>query len=269
MGYNQLMADLKRPRYQIHLADLLVFVFLNSIGMLLFIPGLDLADPWPEVFIVDITILGITVIGGLMGVRRSNEKSFTGWKRLLTIFAANLIVAAGPLLITYLIIPSCVYPRSASNQNMATSGCKAYAEAQEIYHRTDHNGDGVLEFAQSLNDLYETSPGAGNLNLLDKSFVLADDKTGKVIPKNGYCFRLLKAQGNYANDGKKDYVVDGHMTAGYALLAYPAKYSITGYLTFIINNSGTIYEKDLGKDTRAWTQKCSEFNPDSTWVVSE
>ena len=83
-------------------------------------------------------------------------------------------------------------------------------------------------------------------------------------PFHGYYFKILKAQGEHANGGAFDYVADGKMVLGFALVAYPAKYGSSGIMTFIVNQEGMIYEKDLGEDTTtaaAWTT----FDPDGTW----
>ncbi|MGD0089175.1 MAG: DUF2950 family protein [Planctomycetota bacterium] len=168
-------------------------------------------------------------------------------------------------------IPSLLRSRMAANETAAAASCKAYAEAQEIYHRTDYNNDGVLEYAQALKgdwSLLENKAGQGDLALIDKSFADAEGPPSKHgRPKAGYCFKILKAQGANAAGGKRSYLAKGpdgveRMTLGYALVAYPAAYDATGRDTFMINNSGTIYQADLGLQTPAIVEQMTEFDPD-------
>lgn len=84
-------------------------------------------------------------------------------------------------------------------------------------------------------------------------------------PFHGYYFKILKAQGAHADGGAFDYVVDGKMVLGFALVAYPAKYGASGIMTFMVNQEGVIYEKDLGKDTETTAVAMSKFDPDDSW----
>ena len=84
-------------------------------------------------------------------------------------------------------------------------------------------------------------------------------------PFHGYYFKILKAQGGHANGGAFNYVADGKMVLGFALVAYPAKYGVSGIMTFIVNQEGVIFEKDLGEDTAAEAAAIATFDPDSTW----
>jgi Protein of unknown function (DUF2950) len=85
------------------------------------------------------------------------------------------------------------------------------------------------------------------------------------VPFNGYFFRVLTSQGADAPGGAKNYLVDGKMTGGFAFVAYPAGYRSSGVMTFIVSESGIIYEKDLGPDTTQLAQTMMSYNPDSTW----
>jgi hypothetical protein len=98
---------------------------------------------------------------------------------------------------------------------------------------------------------------------------LPQDQVGVHVPFNGYMFRILTSQGSHAPGGAKNYVVDGKMTEGFAFVAYPVDYRSSGVMTFIIDQSGTIYEKDLGPDTTKLAQKMTAFDPDSTWHKAE
>jgi hypothetical protein len=84
-------------------------------------------------------------------------------------------------------------------------------------------------------------------------------------PFYGYFFKILKAQGEHANGGAFDYVADGKMVLGFALAAYPAKYGVSGIMTFIVNQEGVIYEKDLGEETATAAAAIANFDPDSSW----
>jgi Protein of unknown function (DUF2950) len=85
------------------------------------------------------------------------------------------------------------------------------------------------------------------------------------VPFNGYYFRILTAQGNKAEGGPKSYLVDGKMVSGFGFVAYPAIYRSTGVTTFIVNQSGIVYQKDLGPDTEKIANAMTEYDPDSTW----
>jgi hypothetical protein len=187
--------------------------------------------------------------------------------------AATVSVVA---IVAAIAIPNLLRSRMAANESAAIACCKTYAEAQDIYRRTDWNGDGVLEYAQSIRgdfSLYEKKAGAGDLQLVDRAFANAEGNPGEATPKAGYCFKVLKAQGPGAPGGKKSYVGDGkHMTLGYALVACPAAYDSTGRNTFIINNTGTVYQCDLGPETHAIVKQMTEYDPkaaDMVWTPTE
>jgi hypothetical protein len=89
--------------------------------------------------------------------------------------------------------------------------------------------------------------------------------SGEHTPFHGYFFRVLAKQGPDAPGGAKDYIVDGKMTGGFAFVAYPAEYQSTGVMTFIVNQDGIVYEKDLGPDTGTVAKDMQAFNPDASW----
>jgi hypothetical protein len=93
-----------------------------------------------------------------------------------------------------------------------------------------------------------------------------DPEPGKHMPYHGYNFRVLKRQGANAAGGTLDYVVNGNMTAGFALVAYPAVYESSGIMTFVVNQDGQVYQRDLGADTTNIGRRMKEYNPDSTWT---
>jgi hypothetical protein len=141
------------------------------------------------------------------------------------------------------------------------------------YAAADRNGDGVLQYAQKLmsapgkkDGLYWEGEAAG---LVPKAF--ADAASGmfaegkKPVPYHGYYFHTLKAQGPDAPGGAMDYVVNGKMIGGFALIAYPAEYGVSGIKTFLVGHQGIVYEKDLGAATDTLARQVVRFNPDKTW----
>ena len=182
-----------------------------------------------------------------------------------------MIVVAIIAIIAAIAIPNLLRSRMAANETAAVAACKAFATAEDIYRRTDYNHDGVLEYAQKLsgvNSLYENTAGAGDIALVDRSFANAEGAPlTTAIPKAGYLFQVLTATGASAPGGARNYIDgNGTMTLGYALSAVANQYDGTGRNTFIISNSGTIYQKDRGSSVSAHE---TDFNPDSTWVVAE
>ena len=92
-------------------------------------------------------------------------------------------------------------------------------------------------------------------------------RTDKLTPFHGYYYRILKAQGPHAPGGAKDYVKDGKMTGGYAIVAYPAEYKASGVMTFMIGKRGLVYQKDLGDGTTDAARGMTAYDPDSSWKV--
>src|SRR5213075_2246878 len=85
------------------------------------------------------------------------------------------------------------------------------------------------------------------------------------IPYHGYYYRILTAQGPDAPDGAYDYIAHGRMIGGFALVAFPAQYGVSGVMTFLVNHDGVVYQKDLGPNTAALARAMKSFNPDKTW----
>lgn len=155
---------------------------------------------------------------------------------------------------------------------------QAYCDAQREYASTPRYGKG-LQFAQKLKSsdnlkdgLYwpigendEESPlGPLIARAADEGYTqgLDDDHP---VPFHGYLFKILRAQGEHANGGAFDYVADGKMVLGFALVAYPARYAASGIMTFIVNQEGVIYEKDLGEETAAVAAAMTAYDPDDSW----
>jgi len=94
---------------------------------------------------------------------------------------------------------------------------------------------------------------------------LPTDQVGEHVPFNGYMFRILTSQGPHAPGGAKNYIVDGTMSRGFAFVAYPVEHRSSGVMTFIVDESGTIFEKDLGSNTTKLAQAMTAYDPDSSW----
>ena len=151
----------------------------------------------------------------------------------------------------------------------------AYTDAQHEYASKDCGGGGMVEFAQKListqgrrDGLYwEVKKGekASPLGPLVARAAKEGYADADLSPFHGYYFKILKGQGKYAQGGAYDYVVKGKMLLGFALVAYPAEYGNSGVMAFIVNQEGSIYEKDLGKDTTRIAEKMKIFDPDTTW----
>jgi hypothetical protein len=159
------------------------------------------------------------------------------------------------------------------NELNAVEVCRGYVEAQMAYANVDRDADGNLEYAQKIvsspgkqDGLYwEGQPGS----LVPKSFAAAAEAAAeagkKMEPYHGYYYRILKAQGPAAEGGAVNYVVKGEMIGGFALVAWPAEYGVSGVKTFIVNHRGMVYEKDLGPTTATLARQMTQFNPDKTW----
>jgi hypothetical protein len=157
--------------------------------------------------------------------------------------------------------------------------CRAYVDMQREYASQPHDGKPAGLFAQRL----RSSPGRedglywhrkrgerrsplGDL-VAEAAAEGYDLNKSAASPFWGYHFRILTAQGPAAPGGKKDYVVNGDMTGGFALLAYPAKYASSGVMTFMVSQDGVVYQKDLGPDTGTQAPRLAEYNPDESWTA--
>lgn len=155
----------------------------------------------------------------------------------------------------------------------------AYVDAQHEYASKDRDGNGSLEFAQKLvstngkhDGLYweakegeEMSPFGPLAAKAAKEGYDVKAQSDESSPYHGYFYKILKGQGKNARGGQYDYVVNGKMVLGFALVAYPAKYRSSGIMTFIVNQEGVVYEKDLGMDTAKIVESMKRYDPDSTW----
>jgi len=173
--------------------------------------------------------------------------------------------------------------RIGRNELSAMQVCLAYVDAQREYARVAREGDGVLAYAMKFrsdegkqNGLYwptkegEASSPLGVLVANARAEGYSRKASGGTpTPYHGYFYRILTAQGPDAPGGAYDYVVNGKMIGGFALVAYPAQYGVSGVMTFSVNHEGVVYEKDLGTDTEKIALAMQIYNPDHTWKKAE
>ena len=167
-----------------------------------------------------------------------------------------------------------LYRRIGANELDAIQICRGYVEAQHEYALEKHDGATVNQYAQRVLSTPGKHDGLAWQDA-DGSWqgpvgegiarVIAEGYTDKIEPYHGYHFRILKAQGKHASFGEIDYVVKGVMIGGFALVAAPAEYRITGVKTFIVNQDGIVYEKDLGPHTAQAVKEMWRFDPDPSW----
>ena len=164
--------------------------------------------------------------------------------------------------------------RIGRNELAAIDVCRGYVEAQMEYASRDRDANGILEYAQHILSAPGKKDGlyyeGESESLVPKSFadaaaVLIQGQGKKPVPYHGYFFHILKAQGPDAKGGAMDYVVKGTMIGGFALIAWPAEYGVSGVQTLIVNHQGVVYEKDLGPQTASLARQTTRFNPDKTW----
>lgn len=167
--------------------------------------------------------------------------------------------------------------RIGKDELTAIAACSAVAAAQQTYFSQSHDGDKTKQYAQKFisddgkqNGLYwPVAAGQPPSPLEDvRDFAKAagySNAGAKPQPFNGYYFRFLTKQGATAKGGAKDYLVNGHLTGGFALLAYPAEYRNSGIMTFIVGQDGVVYQKDLGEKTADVAAAIAEYNPGDGW----
>jgi len=149
----------------------------------------------------------------------------------------------------------------------------AYADAQREYIASDRNGDGVPEYAQKITSsagkmdgLYWPTKANEEPSPLGRLLAnAAADKGRKPGSYHGYSYRILTAQGPDAPGGARSYIADGRMTGGFGLVAWPTSYGKSGVMSFMINQDGQVYEKNLGAGTAEQAARIKTFDPDATW----
>jgi hypothetical protein len=170
--------------------------------------------------------------------------------------------------------------RVGENELEAIQTCLAIVDAQREYAAMDRDGDGLLEYARK----FESAPGrhdglywAASPDekpsplgpLVAKARSEGYRKGEKPVPYNGYFFRILTEQGKGAKGGAYSYLVKDRMVGGFAVVAYPATYAVSGVKTFIANHEGIVYQKDLGPGTAKIARAMKTYNPDKTWEQAQ
>ena len=169
-----------------------------------------------------------------------------------------------------------LFRRIGRNELDAIQTCLAYVDAQREYADKDRTGAGAGLYAQRFiseegkkNGLYWPTQGSEPESPLGELFAKATSEGYRAgsgrTPYHGYYYKILTKQGPAAPGGAADYIVNGKMIGGFALVAYPADYRNSGVMTFMVSYSGVVYQKDLGRDTDEIAQAITEFNPDSSW----
>jgi len=169
--------------------------------------------------------------------------------------------------------------RIGRNELHAIQVSLAYVDAQREYYSEDRNADGLREYAQH----FASAPGKRDGLFWETKAGEAPSPLGPLVaqarvegygggrlraapvPYQGYYYRILTAQGPDASGGAYDYVAHGRMIGGFALVAFPAQYGVSGVMTFIVNHEGVVYQKDLGANTATIARGIKLFNPDGSW----
>jgi hypothetical protein len=173
-----------------------------------------------------------------------------------------------------------LYQRVGRNELDAIQSCLAYVDAQNEYAEKDPMGTGVATYAQHIvsrpgkkDGLYwpiaagEAASPLGEL--VARATAEGYGPGGGRKPFHGYYYKVLTRQGPSASGGAMDYVVRGKMIGGFALVAWPAEYGNSGVMTFLVNHTAVVLQKDLGPETSALAPKMTSFNPDSTWEKAD
>ena len=168
--------------------------------------------------------------------------------------------------------------RIGKGELTAIAACGALADAQRQYFSQTHDGDNVKQYAQRIgsdegkqNGLYwhvaEGQPPSPLGELGDFAKDAGYTNAGaKPQPFDGYYFKILTKQRENAKGAARDYITNGKMTGGFAILAYPAEYRNSGIMTFVIDNDGIVYQKDLGEKTVSIAAAMEEYNPTDGWT---
>ncbi len=167
--------------------------------------------------------------------------------------------------------------RVGRNELRAIATCRAFVEGQQEYAAADRDGKGAGAFAAKFastagtrDGLYwPVAEGESPSPLGPLAAAAAQEgyrrKGDTPVPFHGYYFRILTAQGAHAPGGAKSYVRDGRLTGGFALVAYPASYGVSGVMTFVVNQQGIIFQKNLGRQTATLAARLTRYDPDRSW----
>jgi hypothetical protein len=172
--------------------------------------------------------------------------------------------------------------RVGRNELGAIAVCEGYVQSQIEYASKGHGGNSGGIYAQQFHSdpgkhdgLYwiaskgePTSP-IGPLVAGAAAEESSKQSGGSPTPYHGYFYKILTAQGPDAPGGAKTYIIDGKLTGGFALIAYPAQYRSSGVMTFVVNQNGVVYQQDLGEQTADLVSQIASYNPDSSWWVAQ
>lgn len=175
-----------------------------------------------------------------------------------------------------------LFRRVGRNELAVIQVCRELVDAEKEYYGQPHDGEPGGEYAQKLSSdphkhdglYWDAAPGEPESPigpLLASAAAEGDAHEGDqaLQPFQGYFFRILTRQDGKAPGGARSYIVNGKMTGGFAFLAYPAAYRSTGVMTFIVDQDGIVYEKDLGPNTHQTAKAMTGYAPDSTWRKAE
>lgn len=165
--------------------------------------------------------------------------------------------------------------RIGRNEAAVVKACLAFYDAQNEYADKNRDKNGMAVYAQRIvsspgkkDGLYWPTAAGEQQSPLGEAVAAATGRgyrVGAQAPFHGYYFKVLTRQGSTAPGGAVNYVVGGSMIGGFALVAYPAQYGNSGIMTFLVNNDGDVFQKDLGPGTAQLASKMTSFDPDHTW----
>ena len=168
-----------------------------------------------------------------------------------------------------------LFRRIGTNELDAIQICRGFVDAQKEYAAGVHDDSGVNQYAQKIistpgkhDGLYWENADGTTGGPISEAIARAIEEgysPGQTSGYHGYYFKVLSGQGPAARLGQLDYVVEGVMIGGFALVAFPAEYRVTGVKSFMVSYDGIVYEKDLGLDTPRIAQSMERYNPDKSW----
>jgi hypothetical protein len=167
--------------------------------------------------------------------------------------------------------------RVGRNELGAIAVSEGYVQSQIEYASKAHDGNAKGVYAQRFDSqpgkedglYWESKTGKGSpMGSLVGRAAPEEMKNESPSPYYGYLYKILTAEGEAAPGGAKNYIVDGKMTEGFAMIAYPAQYGVSGVMTFIVNRDGVVYQQDLGEKTSELTSQTTTYNPDNLWETA-
>jgi hypothetical protein len=165
--------------------------------------------------------------------------------------------------------------RIGGNELDAIEVSRGFVESQHEYAARNRTADNAPVYAQKIisspgehDGLYWPADGESDESPIGEivARAIAEGYTNKQDPYHGYYFRVLKSQGPHASGGAMSYLENGLMTRGFALIAWPSNYASTGIMTFIVDKTGIVYQKDLGRRTAEIAGAYASYDPDQTWT---